>query len=184
MKYTTIDSYITDDWQATKRLTLTFGVRFDHLGPWVDSMARASRCGNRKRSNQKTSSTAWTPTIPPLGPDICLAQRKGHHAGLQPSSFRKPQHSDVLLPARRPCVRSVWERPRLLFEEEAGGAYRYHDSYYTSDGPLLTSLGVATYITLPEVLAAAPSLKSATRGIYHGRPAQRLTLGSGSVCEI
>jgi hypothetical protein len=32
-----MDFFVTDTWKATKRLTLTFGLRFDHLGPWQDS---------------------------------------------------------------------------------------------------------------------------------------------------
>ena len=31
------DFFATDTWKTTKRLTLTFGLRFDHLGPWQDS---------------------------------------------------------------------------------------------------------------------------------------------------
>lgn len=30
------DFYGTDTWQATRKLTLTLGLRFDHLGPWQD----------------------------------------------------------------------------------------------------------------------------------------------------
>ena len=36
MNYTAIDGYVTDTWKATRRLTLDYGVRFDHLGPWQD----------------------------------------------------------------------------------------------------------------------------------------------------
>ena len=31
------DFFGTDTWKATRGLTLTFGLRFDHLGPWQDS---------------------------------------------------------------------------------------------------------------------------------------------------
>ncbi len=34
--YTAIDGYVTDSWKATKKLTLSGGIRFDHLGPWVE----------------------------------------------------------------------------------------------------------------------------------------------------
>lgn len=34
--YWTVDSYATDDWKATKKLTLTIGGRLGHVGPWQD----------------------------------------------------------------------------------------------------------------------------------------------------
>ncbi len=32
-----VDFFVNDSWKATRRLTLTYGVRFDHLGPWQDA---------------------------------------------------------------------------------------------------------------------------------------------------
>ncbi len=37
LHYTTVSWFGQDTWKATRRLTLDFGVRFDHLGPWTDS---------------------------------------------------------------------------------------------------------------------------------------------------
>ena len=37
MAYNTFDGYATDSWKVSKRLTLDYGMRFSHLGPWVDS---------------------------------------------------------------------------------------------------------------------------------------------------
>jgi hypothetical protein len=36
LNYKAIDGYVTDSWKVSKKLTLTGGVRFDHLGPWTD----------------------------------------------------------------------------------------------------------------------------------------------------
>jgi hypothetical protein len=36
MNYKAIDGFVTDSWKATRKLTLTGGIRFDHLGPWTD----------------------------------------------------------------------------------------------------------------------------------------------------
>jgi hypothetical protein len=109
MKYDTIDSYVTDDWQATKKLTLTFGIRFDHLGPWVDSHGNGLAVWEPEKIQQNVVYNL-NPNDPTTWPGIAWHNGKGTHAGLQPSSFRKPQQSIVLLPARRPCVRYVWER--------------------------------------------------------------------------
>lgn len=37
MFYRTLAFYVQDSWKATRRLSLTAGVRFEHLGPWLDA---------------------------------------------------------------------------------------------------------------------------------------------------
>jgi len=36
-RYITADFYGTDSWKVSRRVTLDYGIRFSHLGPWVDS---------------------------------------------------------------------------------------------------------------------------------------------------
>ena len=36
MHYTSIAFYAQDSWKVNRRLTLDYGLRFDHLGPWTD----------------------------------------------------------------------------------------------------------------------------------------------------
>ncbi|HKW63192.1 MAG TPA: carboxypeptidase-like regulatory domain-containing protein [Candidatus Acidoferrum sp.] len=36
-RYMTADFYATDSWKISRRLTLDYGMRFSHLGPWVDT---------------------------------------------------------------------------------------------------------------------------------------------------
>jgi hypothetical protein len=36
LDYKAIDGYVTDSWKVTKKLTLSGGIRFDHLGPWIE----------------------------------------------------------------------------------------------------------------------------------------------------
>jgi len=36
--YNTVDFFAQDDWKATKRLTINFGLRFSHLQPWYDRL--------------------------------------------------------------------------------------------------------------------------------------------------
>jgi len=36
MSYKPIEFYATDSWKVTRRLTLDYGMRFSHFGPWVD----------------------------------------------------------------------------------------------------------------------------------------------------
>jgi len=142
MKYTTIDAYATDDWQATKKLTLTFGVRFDHLGPWVDSHGQGLAVWEPEKIKQNVVYNL-DPNDPTTWPGI--AWRNGKGVTL-----------DSTLPLSGSPSRALFYSPRVgLAYDMYGdgkttfrggwGAYRFHDSYYTSDGPLLTSLGVSTY---------------------------------------
>jgi len=36
-RYLTAEFYATDSWKVSRRLTLDYGMRFSHLGPWVDN---------------------------------------------------------------------------------------------------------------------------------------------------
>jgi len=36
MHYTSAAFYLQDSWKVTRRLTLDYGLRFDHLSPWID----------------------------------------------------------------------------------------------------------------------------------------------------
>lgn len=36
--YNTVDFFAQDDWKATRRLTINFGLRFSHLQPWYDRL--------------------------------------------------------------------------------------------------------------------------------------------------
>lgn len=37
MGFNTLDFFATDSWKISRRFTLDYGMRFSHLGPWVDS---------------------------------------------------------------------------------------------------------------------------------------------------
>src|SRR5205085_7169570 len=37
MNYRSVDFYGQDSWKVTRRLTLEYGMRFQHLGPWYDT---------------------------------------------------------------------------------------------------------------------------------------------------
>lgn len=36
-RYLTADFYVQDSWKVSRRVTLDYGMRFSHLGPWVDT---------------------------------------------------------------------------------------------------------------------------------------------------
>ena len=44
MKYHQISFFINDQWKASRRLTLTGGLRFEHMGNWVPKQ-QSGPCG-------------------------------------------------------------------------------------------------------------------------------------------
>jgi hypothetical protein len=107
MKYNTIDAYATDDWQATKKLTLTFGIRsHGSMGRFPRQWPRSLGTGEDPAEHR----LQFEPERSDYMARHRLAQRKGHYARYQPSSVWKPEPCLVLLATRRTCVRHVWKR--------------------------------------------------------------------------
>jgi hypothetical protein len=142
MKFNTLDAYATDEWKATKKLTLTYGIRFDHLGPWVDAHGQGLAVWEPEKL-QKNVVYNLDPNDPTTWPGIAWHNGKGITL-------------DSSLPLSGSPGRALFYSPRagLAYDmygdgkttiRGGWGAYRFHDSYYTSDGPLLTSLGDSTY---------------------------------------
>jgi len=36
LRFVTLEGYATDEWKVNSKLTITFGARFSHIGPWTD----------------------------------------------------------------------------------------------------------------------------------------------------
>jgi hypothetical protein len=149
LKFRTVDFFVTDEWKATKKLTLTYGIRFDHLGPWVDLHGQGLAVWQPEKIQQNVVYNL-DPGDPTTWPGIAWKGGKG-------------TTSDPSLPLSGSPGRLLFYSPRagLAYDMYGNGrttfrggwgAYRYHDSYYAADGPLLTSLGVTTY-QLPPNLA-------------------------------
>jgi hypothetical protein len=173
MKYTTIDSYVTDDWQATKRLTLTFGIRFDHLGPWVDSHGQGLAVWEPEKIQQNIV-YPLDPNDPTTWPGIAWHNGKGVTLDSSLPLSGSPSTAMFYSP-RAGLAYDLYGDGKTTFRG-GWGAYRYHDSYYTSDGPLLTSLGVSTY-NIPGNYGCTAAQIGNSGAISAGRPT--VTLGSG-----
>lgn len=129
MHFLTYDAYLTDSWKATKRLTLTYGVRFDHLGPWIDSRGAGLAVWNPAKYNY-------------AGQPITIANLPGisWHA------------LDNTIPLAGRPTRPVFVQPRVGFAYDVNGngktvvrggwgEYRSHDSWNDYNGPLNASQG-------------------------------------------
>jgi hypothetical protein len=134
LRFRSLDFYATDEWKATKRLTLTFGMRAEHLGAWYDP--------------DGVGMAVWTPPAqhvvynvtqdPKSYPGISWHQTNG----LDPISgqgsrvaFYSPRFGVAydLYGTGKTTLRGGW------------GAYRFHDSYNDSAGALSTTLGIQNY---------------------------------------
>ncbi len=59
-KYYQYSFYIQDAWKAGRRLTLTYGVRFDHMGQWLPSSGPGLAVWDPSSYNNTSSAGSWT----------------------------------------------------------------------------------------------------------------------------
>jgi hypothetical protein len=60
MKYTQYSFFINDQWKASRRLTLTGGLRFEHMGNWVPNDSYGVSVWDPATYNNTSSAPAWT----------------------------------------------------------------------------------------------------------------------------
>jgi hypothetical protein len=167
LHFHTVDFYATDEWKATKRLTLTYGVRFDHLGAWYDPNGLGM--------------AVWTP---PTQHELYNVTQDPHtYPGI---SWHQTDHSD---PISGQASRLLFYSPRagLAYDlygdgrttlRGGWGAYRFHDSYNDSDGPLSTTLGIETYQGPSNISCTYNQI--AAQGVHDSTPgAAQLAAGAG-----
>ncbi len=136
LHFRTMDFYATDEWKATKKLTLTYGIRFDHLGAWFDP--------------DGIGMAVWTP--PQQHVVYNVTQSATTYPGI---SWHQ---TDPSIPISGQSSRPLFYSPRFGVAYDlygngkttlrgGWGMYRFHDSYNDSAGPLNTTIGTQTYST-------------------------------------
>ncbi len=60
MKYYQYSFFVNDQWKATRRLTLTGGLRFDHMGNWVPNDPQGVAVWDQAAYNPSPNAPAWT----------------------------------------------------------------------------------------------------------------------------
>ncbi|HXM42622.1 MAG TPA: carboxypeptidase-like regulatory domain-containing protein [Bryobacteraceae bacterium] len=60
MKYHQVSFFINDQWKATRRLTLTGGLRFEHMGNWVPNDSEGVAVWDPATYNNTSSAPGWT----------------------------------------------------------------------------------------------------------------------------
>ena len=59
-KYYQYSFYVNDQWKATRRLSLTLGLRMDHMGNWVPASGPGLAVWDQALYNNTSSAPAWT----------------------------------------------------------------------------------------------------------------------------
>ncbi len=145
LDYWTVSWYLTDNYKLTSRLTLDFGVRFDHLGPWQDKhgLGMATFFPDLYYSDPKNTTN----------PDGSLFEPGVRWHGGNSATNGNAGYAGVPVSG----VSSVWAfvSPRAGFAFDAQGngttiirggwgMYRAHDSWNDFTGPAATAQGLVT----------------------------------------
>lgn len=134
MHYTSIDFYAQDSWKVSRRLTLDYGMRFDHLSPWIDETGIGAAIFNP---------SAYDPTAAPTA--------------LTGFQWHKQNGS---VPVTGTPSRFLFYEPRAGFAYDIFGSgktvvrggygmYRYHDEQNVQAGALSIATGQYTYNSAP-----------------------------------
>lgn len=171
LRFPTIDFYATDEWKVTRKLTLTYGLRFDHQGPWVDPHGQGLAVWNPPAQHVFYAGVTNDPrTFPGIS----------WHA------------TNSSVPVTGEKTRFLFYSPRvgLAYDLKGDGktvfrggwgAYRFHDSYNDAAGPLSTTSGAQTYQTSGNVGCTYDQVSGATIAVANLNAAGGLAGGSTQV---
>ena len=132
MHFNTASFYAMDSWKVSRRLTLDYGMRFDHLGPWVDESGKGAAV---------FAPSAFNPNA--TGGGVSLTGFEWH--SIDPS-----------IPLSGSKGRAFFYNPRVGFAWDVLGTgrtvlrggfgiYRYHDEQNVQAGALSLSGGAYSY---------------------------------------
>jgi hypothetical protein len=132
MHFNTASFYAMDSWKISRRLTLDYGLRFDHLGPWVDESGKGAAtfvpsAYNVNATGGGTSLTGFE--WHSIDPSIPLSGSKGR------AFFYNPRVGFAwdVLGTGRTVLRGGF------------GIYRYHDEQNVQAGAMSLSGGAYSY---------------------------------------
>jgi Carboxypeptidase regulatory-like domain/TonB-dependent Receptor Plug Domain len=155
LHFRSLDFYVTDEWKATKKLTLTLGMRFEHLGAWFN----------------------------PDGVGLAVWNAPEQHVfypGVTQDAHTYPgiswHQTDPRVPISGQPTTPLFYSPRVGLAYDlygngktvlrgGWGAYRFHDSYNDSAGPLSTTLGIQNFIVPTNVSCTYAQLTGSQNGV-------------------
>jgi hypothetical protein len=143
LDYKAIDGYVTDSWKATKKLTLSGGVRFDHLGPWEEPHGIGGAFWDPSKYYTPQAAYSTSTNVPPLG--IPFNQLPGivYH-GIDPSVPSAVQQGRwAFVSPRAGFSYDMYGDGKTVFTGGVG-MYRSHDAYNDYVNAVSTAEGVYT----------------------------------------
>jgi hypothetical protein len=143
MRFKTVEFYGNSEWKTTRKLTLTLGIRFQHIGAWTDAHGHGLAVWNPPPRYQPLSATMITAN-PASYPGISWHQTN-------PSVPLSGAPSRVFFYSPRVGLAYDLYGNGKTVLRGGWGAYRFHDSYNDSAGALDTAIGVQTYSTPPNL---------------------------------
>jgi hypothetical protein len=142
MHFNTVSFYGQDSWKISRRFTLDYGLRIDHLGPWVDESGKGAATFipsdyNPNAVGGGTSLTGFEWHA--IDPSVPLSGAKGRLA------FYNPRFGFAydLFGTGKTVLRGGY------------GTYRYHDEQNVQAGAMALSGGSYTY-SVPSPAGGAP----------------------------
>jgi hypothetical protein len=140
MHFTTISFFAQDSWKVNRRLTLDYGLRLDHLGPWTD--------------DQGIGASVFVPSA-----------YQASAPGTELTGFEWHK-KDSSIPLSGTSGRAFFYNPRFGFAYDVFGTgrtvvrggfgmYRYHDEQNVQAGALGIATGAYTY-SVPSPPNGAP----------------------------
>ena len=154
LHFRSLDFYVTDEWKATKKMTLTLGMRFEHLGAWYDPSGVGMAVWNAPQQHVFYSGvTGNANTYPGISwhqtnPNIPISG--------QPTTplFYSP---------RVGVAYDLYGNGKTVFRG-GWGAYRFHDSYNDSAGALDTTIGIQNFTVPTNVSCTYAQLSGSQTG--------------------
>lgn len=171
----------TDEWKVNSRLTLTYGVRFEHMGPWTDAHGIGLAVWN------PTAAYAGLQTIDQNDPTTWPGINWHKHPGsLGSVPLSGAPSTAIFISPRAGLSFDAYGNGKTVIRG-GWGAYRAHDSYNLSAGAGNVTAGIRSYstqgtygCTLEQLFDPSAEFVPSQGGVATGSCSTSYTNGSSS----
>lgn len=140
LNFKTLAFFATDEWKVTKRLTLTLGLRLDHLGPWTDPHGIGLAVWEPPAPGPGSINPAISVNDPTTWPGVYWHK----HSNGKNIPLSGAPSTAVFVSPRFGVAYDLFGNGKTVFRG-GWGAYRSHDSYNTVAGAANATAGISTY---------------------------------------